>query len=181
MKRAKELFIQYSGNRFYMDLNGDRKEYDSYAIPKEIEEEWRKEYLSQFFAQKKYGKDALISYGHAIGFLKRDMRDDYWERLLYYPLRSDWLDDVTVLFMLPISFQLAEQWANKGKFSRDAALRYMRASDDHVQNIMKRVNTGMLTRADDYSPQDFRDEAYIASYLKDLQQKWTELSQKLKK
>ena len=48
MERAKELFIKYSGNRFYMDRNGDRHEYESYSIPKETEEEWRSEYLSQF-------------------------------------------------------------------------------------------------------------------------------------
>ncbi len=104
MERAKELFMQYGGNRFYMDLNGDGHEYGVYFIPKETEEEWRREYLSQFFEQKRYGKDALFSYSCAVDFSKGDTTDDCWERVLYYPLRSDWLDDVTVLFMLPRSF-----------------------------------------------------------------------------
>ena len=181
MKRAKELFIQYRGNRFYMDRNGVRREYDSYAIPKETEEAWRKEYLSQFFEQKRHGRDALLSYAHATDFLNGDMNDDCWERVLYYPLRSDWMDDVTILFMLPISFQLAEKKAKKGEFSRNAATEYMRALDGIVQNIMKRVNANLLTRAQDYSLQEFSDEVYVASYLNDLQQKWTGLSQKLKK
>ena len=181
MKRAKELFIQYSGNRFYMDRNGVRCEYDSYAIPKETEQQWRKEYLSQFFEQKRYGRDALSSYAHATEFLKSDMSDDCWERVLYYPLRSDWLDDVTILFMLPISFQLAEKRAEKEEFSHEAAIEYMRTLDGFVQNIMERVNANLLTRAKDYTLQEFSDEVYVAGYLNDLQQKWTGLSRKLKK
>ena len=180
MERAKELFIQYSGNRFYMDLNGDGHEYDSYRVPKETEEEWRREYLSQFFEQKKYGRDALLSYAHATEFLKSNMTDDCWERVLYYPLRSDWLDDVTILFMLPASFRLAEKRSEKGKLSRNTADEYLHALDDFAQNILKRADAGMLTRAQDYHLQEFSDEVYVAGYLKDLQQKWTGLSRKLK-
>ncbi len=175
MQRAKELFMQYSGNRFYMDLNGDGIEYNSYRIPKETEEEWRKEYLSQFFGQRRYGRDALLSYVLATDFLKNDMTDDGWERVLYYPIRSDWLDDVTILFMLPVSFHLAEKLTEKGKISRDTVDEYIHALDSFVQNILKRSEAGMLTRAQDYHLQEFSDEVYVASYLKDLQQKWTGL------
>lgn len=181
MERAKELFIQYGGSRFYMDLNGDGHEYDGYCIPKETEEEWRREYLSHFFEQKRYGKDALFSYACAVDFLKGDTTDDRWERVLYYPIRSDWLDDVTVLFMLPRSFQLAEKRTEKGKLSRDTVDAYLHALDDFIQNILKRADAGMLTRAPDYHLQEFSDEVYVAGYLKDLQQKWTALSRKLKK
>lgn len=181
MKRAKELFIQYSGNRFYMDQNGVRREYDSYAIPKETEDTWRIEYLSQFLEQKEYGKDALLSYTRATNFLNGNTSDEWWEKVLYYPLLSDWLDDVTILFMLPISFQLAEKMAEKGKLSRDVAVKYMQALDDFVLNIMKRINTDLFTRAKDYTLQEFSDKDYVAAYLNDLQQKWTNLSQKLKK
>ena len=180
-ERAKELFIQYSGNHYFMDLNGDGHEYDGYRIPKETEEEWRREYLSQFFEQKRYGKDALLSYAHATDFLKSDMTDECWERALYYPLRSDWLDDVTVLYMLPLSFRLAEKLAEKGKFSRNTADEYMHALDGFVQHVLKRSDTGMLTRARDYQLQEFSDEVYVAAYLKDLQQKWTGISWKFKK
>lgn len=180
-ERAKELFMQYSGNRFYMDLNGDGQEYDRYHIPKETEEEWRREYLSQFFEQKRYGREALLSYAHAADFLKSDMTEDYWERVLYYPLRSDWLDDVTILFMLPVSFQLAEKRAEKGKISRDTADEYMHALDGFIQDILKRADAGMLKRAKDYRLQEFSDEVYLAGYLKDLRQKWIGLSRKLRK
>ena len=181
MERAKELFMQYSGNRFFMDLNGEGHEYDGYRIPKETEEEWRREYLSQFFEQKRYGRDALLSYVHAADFLKSDVTDDCWERVLYYPLRSNWLDDVTILFMLPASFQLAEKRAEKGNFSRDAANDYLHALDGFVQSILKRADDGMLTRAQDYHLQEFSDEVYMAAYLNDLQQKWIGLSRRINK
>ena len=181
MERAKVLFIQYSGNRFYMDLNGDGKEYDSYRIPKETEDEWRREYLSQFFELKRYGKDALSSYTHAADFLKSDIADDYWKRMLYYPLRSDWLDDVTILFMLPVSFRLAEKWSEKGKFSQTGADEYLCVLDEFIQNVLKRADAGTLTRAQDYQLQEFSDEVYAAGYLKDLRQKWAELSRRLRK
>ncbi len=178
MERAKELFMQYSGNRFYMDLNGDGREYDSYRIPRETEAAWRREYLSQFFAQRWYGREALLSYRRAADFLKSGTADDCRERLLYYPLSSDWLDDVTVLFMLPVSFHLAEKWAEAGKLSRDAADGYVHALDGFIQNLLKRAETGMLTRSPDYHLHEFSDEVYVAGYLKDLRQKWSELSRK---
>ena len=43
--------------------------------------------------------DALKAYASAVGFLKSDRSDADWENFLYYPLRSGWLDDVTVLFV----------------------------------------------------------------------------------
>ena len=181
MERAKELFILYSGNRYYMDLNGDGHEYDRYRIPQDTEEEWRREYLSQFFEHKRYGKDALQSYARATDFLKSDMTDDYRERVLYYPLRADWLDDVTILFMLPVSYRLAEKQTENGKLSQDTAEEYLHALDGFIQSILKRADAGMLTRAQDYQLQEFSDEVYVAGYLKDLQQKWTRLSRKLKK
>ncbi len=181
MERAKELFMQYSGNRFFMDLNGEGHEYAGYRIPKETEEEWRREYLSRFFEQKRYGRDALLSYAHAADFLKSDMTADCWERILYYPLRSNWLDDVTILFMLPASFQLAEKRAEKGKLSRDAANEYLHALDSFIQNILKRADAAMLTRAEDYHQQEFSDRVYVAAYLNDMQQKWIGLSRKINK
>ena len=181
IERAKELFMQYSGNHFYMDLNGDGHEYDAYRIPRETEEEWRREYMSQFFEQKRYGREALLSYAHATDFLKSDISDDCWERVLYYPLRTDWLDDVTILFMLPVSYQLAERQTENGKFSWDTAEEYMQSLDGFIQDALKRAEAGTLTRAEDYHLQEFSDEVYVASYLKDLQQKWIRLSLKLKK
>ncbi len=83
--------------------------------------------------------------------------------------------------MLPLSFQLAEKRAEKGEFSRDAAFEYMHVLDGFIQNILKRADAGMITRAQDYRLQEFSDEVYVAGYLKDLQQKWTGLSRKLKK
>lgn len=181
MERAKELFLQYSGNRFYMDLNGDGYEYDGYRVSAETEEAWRREYLARFFEEKRYGKEAVSSYGHAAAFLKSDRSDECWEEILYYPIRSDWLDDVTILFMLPTSFRLAEKWYKKGKFSRKEAEEYLQALDGFVRSVRKRADTETLTRAEVFDRQEFSDPVYVAAYLTELWQKWTGLFRNIRK
>ena len=92
--------------------------------------------------------------------------------VLYYPFRSPWLDDVTVLFMLPVSFRLAEKWEKKGKFSREETKEYLLILDDFLQAVQKRVENGTLTRAEDYTWNEFSDPVYVSGYIKDLRQKW---------
>ncbi len=175
MERAKELFLKYNGNRFYMALNGDEYEYDRYQVSRETEETWRREYLDKFLQQKQYGKDALKAYASAVGFLKSDRSDADWENFLYYPLRSRWLDDVTVLFMLPLSFMLAEKWTNKGRFSKIEAEEYLKTMDIFLKEVQNRSETGTLTRGEDYNRNEFSDPAYVATYIDDLQRKWLKL------
>ena len=170
MERAKELYLYYSGNRYYMSLNGDEKEYDSYHVSKETEEAWRTEYLTQFFEQELYGKAALGSYSKAVDFLKSDGSDACWERLLYYPLRSAGLDDVTVLYMLMLSCRLAEKMSRKGTLPEKKIREYLQALDVFVQEILKRAEDGTLTRHEDYTLQEFSDPVYTADYLNSLRQ-----------
>lgn len=59
MKRAKELFLKYSGSRFHMDREGEGAEYESFHISKETEEMWTEEYISAFLNTKPNGKEAL--------------------------------------------------------------------------------------------------------------------------
>ena len=180
MERAKELFLYYSGNKFYMDLNGDGNEYESYRVSRETENEWRREYLDRFLEEKQYGKDALNAYLKAADFLKSDMSDGCREDILYYPFRSGQTDDVTALFMLQAGLRLAERWSEKGHFSRSDAEAYIRALDAFTEGIMKRSEAGTMTRAEDYDMGEFSDPVYTAGYLKDLRDKWSELIRKLK-
>ena len=53
--------------------------------------------------------------------------------------------------------------------------------DGFIQDALKRAEGGTLTRAEGYHLQEFSDEVYVASYLKELRQKWIRLSLKLKK
>ena len=181
IERAKELFIQYSGNRFYMDLNGDGNEYEGYRVSEKTEEEWRKEYLVQFFEQRRYGKDALYSCVHAVSFLKSDRSDECWKSILYYPIRCDWLDDVTILYMLPTSFKLAEKWSKKGNFHWKDVREYLQEFEVFAQCIRKRIDTGTLTRAEDYDLHEFSDPVYVEAYIKDLQNDWNRLLRSLAK
>ena len=170
MERAKEMFLQYSGNRYYMSLDGVEQIYDSFRVSKETEEEWRRDFLEDFFAQKRYGKDALRAYSAAADLLKVD--DEYRESFLYYPLRSDWLDDITVLFMLQTTFRAAEKWAVRGKLSEEEAAGYTAALDGFAKDVQRRAEEGTMTRSEDYVMQEFSDPAYIADYLKDLDRRW---------
>lgn len=173
MERAKEMFLQYGGNRYYMSLDGVEQIYNSYRVSKETEEEWRREFLDGFFEQKRFGKDALGAYRTAADLLKND--GECRERFLYYPIRSDRLDDVTALFMLRITFRTAEKWAGKGVLSKEEAAAYLAALDRYAKDVQKRADEGTMTRSEDYTMQEFSDPVYIADYLKDLRQRWAGL------
>ena len=54
-ERAKELFYRYHGNRFYMDHDGEGREYDSYHVSRETEEMWTEELISRFLESKPLG------------------------------------------------------------------------------------------------------------------------------
>ena len=100
MDRAKELFLKYNGNRFFMDREGDGSEYESYRVSKEMEKEWAEEYISSFLKSGLRGREALRCYTAASELVRRDSGYKRLDALLYYPLKSVNLDDVTVLFML---------------------------------------------------------------------------------
>ncbi len=87
-ERAKELFLKYNGNRFYMDREGDGSEYEGYHIPKETEELWAKEFIFGFLKTELKGREALRAYSTAAELLKRDRMGDRWEQCLFYPLRA---------------------------------------------------------------------------------------------
>ena len=171
-ERAKELFLKYNGNRFYMDREGEGSEYEGYHIPKETEELWAKEFISGFLESEMMGREAIRAYSTATELLKSDRADDSWERCLYYPLRAKQLDDVTILYMLQASFQMAERAAGKNCFSRDDANFYLKELDAYAQTVQGRAKKGTMTRAADYLMQEFSDPVYIADYLENLKQKW---------
>ena len=169
-ERAKELFYRYHGNRFYMDHDGEGREYDSYHISRETEEMWTEELISRFLESKPLGKEALRSYS-AVADLIRSGSED-WEACLYYPLRAGHLDDVTVLFMLPCSLRMAEKAAGKQCFSREVAGAYRHVLDSYIRQVLARAETGTLTRSPDYVMREFSDPVYVENYLSDLKKKW---------
>ena len=175
MERAKELYLYYGGNRYYMSLNGDEKEYDGYNVPKETEEVWRREYLDRFFETERTGRAALASYANAVSLLRSDRSDNDRDRFLYYPLERPGPDDVTVLFMLPYSFRLAERWAKKGCFTRREADGYLQELKEYSREVQSRMRAGTMTRSEDYTLGEFSDPEYVAGYLESLRQKWAGL------
>ena len=174
-ERAKKLFLRYGGNRYYMALNGEESEYDRYHVSPETEEAWRREYVTQFLERRRYGRDALAAYAKAADLVKSDWDSGILEKLLFYPLRADGLDDVTILFMLQRSFLLAEKWAKKRKLSLRRTDEYLSAFDTFASGVLERSEAGTLTRAEDYTMREFADPAYTAGFLKDLRERWSGL------
>nr|MBQ6241912.1 hypothetical protein [Lachnospiraceae bacterium] len=176
MERAKELFLEYCGNQYFMDLDGVGHEYAAYHVPKETEELWAQEYISGFLESETQGKEALRAYSAVTELARKDRRADVWEKCLYYPLRAGHLDDVTILFMLPGSFRMAERAAEKRGISRQDAGAYLQELNEYSRQVRERADQGTLTRAADYVMQEFSDPVYVAGYLNDLKMKWTRLS-----
>ena len=175
MERAKELFLYYHGNRFFMDHNGERYEYDRYHVPKETEEAWAREYVLGFFESEARGKEALRAYSAVTEFVERDKLRDFWERCLYYPLRSEHLDDVTTLFMLSRSYRMAESAAKRRRLSWAAAAAYVRELDSYIRQVQERAAAGTLTRDADYDMNEFSDPVYVEDYLDRLREKWARI------
>ena len=175
MERAKELFLKYNGNHFHMDREGEGAEYDTYHVSKETEEMWTEEFVSSFLGSKLQGREALRTYSTATELLKSERKDGNWDTCLYYPLRTEDLDDVTILFMLPAGFRMAERAVKKHRFSREERDRYLNELDNYISQTQDRVKKGMLSRTADYVMQDFADPAYVEEYLNDLKKKWLDL------
>jgi hypothetical protein len=178
MDRAKELFLKYNGNRFFMDREGDGSEYESYRVSKETEKEWAEEYISSFLKSGLRGREALRSYTAASELVRKDSGYKRLDALLYYPLKSADLDDVTVLFMLGASFRMAENAAIKGRFSTEDAERYLQELDIYIGDVLLRAEAGTLTRSEDYVMREFSDPVYVKEYLSGLKNKWKELCPK---
>lgn len=51
MEHARELFFQYDGSGFYMWHDGVAGEYDAYAVPPELERQWREELTADRLAK----------------------------------------------------------------------------------------------------------------------------------
>ncbi len=172
MERAKELFLKYSGNRFFMDREGDGSEYESYHVSKETEKAWAEEFVSSFLESGLQGKEALRNYTAAAELVRTISDDNTWDDVLYYPLRSAHLDDVTVLFMLGESFRMAEYAAKKGRFSTEDAEAYLSELDSYCRNVTIRAENGTLSRSEDYVMREFSDPVYVKEYLDELKKKW---------
>ncbi len=175
MERAKELYLSYCGNHFMMDHDGAGAEYGRYRVSKETEEAWRREYLEQYFAERRFGRAAVNAYRRAVEFLKSDRSDPEWEEILYEPLRAKHVDDVSVMFMLPLSRKLAKKAAERGCYTRQEAKRYLQEMDRCTAGILKRAEEGTQVRSEDYVMLEFSDPAYIAAYVQDLKRAWAEM------
>ena len=172
MERAKELFYKYHGNRFYMDHDGAGREYESCHVSGETEEMWTEELITRFLESKPQGKEALRLYSAVTDMIKSDRRSKDWDSCLYYPLRAGHLDDVTILYMLPYSYRMAEKAVKKHCFSEEEAGAYLNELDKYIRTVLDRAENGTLTRSADYVMQEFSDPVYTADYLSSIRKKW---------
>ena len=172
--RARELFLKYAGNRFFMDREGDGNEYDNYHISKETEAMWADEFIKDFLESDIQGREALRTYATAVELVKYGKQEE-WQSCLYYPLQTKQLDDVTVLFLLPYSFRMAERAAGKQKLSKETTDAYIHQLDVLILQLQERVENGTLSRSEDYILQEFSDPVYTRGYLAEIKKKWLSL------
>ena len=175
LERAKELYIAYGGNRFFMGHDGVEEEYAGYKVDKDTEKRWAEEYINDFTENARYGKDASNRYRKVAELLRNGMVNDSLERCLYYPLHAKHLDDVTCLFMLDISFRMAETSVKKGLLSRRDIKAYIGGLETFSKEIRSRAENGTLTRSEDYIMLEFSDPEYTIYYLDEIKKKWENL------
>ncbi len=172
MERAKELFLKYNGSRFHMDREGEGGEYGGYHISVETEARWAEEAVLRLLEGELRGKEARRAYSAAAALLGRTGRDGIRERCIRYPLTARHLDDVTVLYMLPCSFRVAEEAAAEHRFPKEDAASCLRELDAYTAGVLERAENGTLSRHADYGMQEFSDPVYVRAYLSGLREKW---------
>ncbi len=60
MEEAKELFLKYNGNYFYMEKDGVLTKYKSFGIDKNLEESWLNEYQEHMIKQIEKGNSVEV-------------------------------------------------------------------------------------------------------------------------
>ncbi len=175
MDRAKQLFLEYNGSHFHMDREGDGAEYESYHVSRETESRWAKEYISIFLESDLQGKKAFRGYSASCDLIVYIGQGSLWDVCLYYPLRSENLDDVTVLFMLQYSYRMAEREARKNRLLQQQVEAYLKELNSFRVGVLKRIENGTETRSSDYTMNEFSDPVYTADYLRKLENQWREL------
>jgi hypothetical protein len=175
MERAKQLFLRYAGNRFYMDLDGRGGEYEIFRVSKETEDLWAEELVRGLRSSKKRGREALGEYSAAAQLSRRLGSAEDRRNCLFHPLRAPELDDVTRLFMLSDSFRMAERAAAEGSLSGEEAEAYLAELDAFSALVIARAENGSLSSSEDYVMREFSDPEYVSRYLTELRVKWTRL------
>ncbi len=163
--RAKELFLYYRGNRYFMDLDGDGAEYASYRVPKETERAWAREAVGALFSTKASGTGLMREYAGVAGLLEFVPESRQWNRVLFYPMRTEapGADGVTVLFMLGQGPELLKKGLKDGMFTLADARNYREELIRFADGMAEKAEKGTLTRCPDYTMNEFSDPVYVSS------------------
>lgn len=63
-EKAKQIFKECSGNKYFMNLNGVYEEYESYDVPIYLEEQWKKN-ISDEYAEKLEAAETMREVSHS--------------------------------------------------------------------------------------------------------------------
>lgn len=92
LNRARKLFYDHDGSRFYMSRNGVEKEFLSYNVPESLQSEWLADITNTYITElKRSGRRGII------GFLEHHGNYDHTKDILKSRPSGKLLDKVVFL------------------------------------------------------------------------------------
>ena len=99
VRAARDLFFKYDGSTFYMSRDGSDREYQSYAVPRDLEQEWLRELTARHLAElDKPGNwwtlNFLVHHGdtnHLERVIAAPPLGELWQRTTYLELMLEYV------------------------------------------------------------------------------------------
>lgn len=107
--KAKEVFLKYSGNHFYMERGGEYENYKKYSISDIQEELWLNEYQNELLSKVENEDIATHSFSQLIDVLRRTKNMVFFQLLLDIVKRKEGnLDTFSQILMAEGILNIAE-------------------------------------------------------------------------
>ena len=137
-KEAKEMYCFYNGNKFFMyqDEDSNRKKYESFMIPEELEKQWDKEIKADLLNKIENEKNLDIkrvyfSYLNDLSLKMKDIEGIIYLKNLLYRKELNF-DSFTKILLIEIIFRWAEYFA---KIDKEKMLQIMKESIDSLVKL----------------------------------------------
>jgi hypothetical protein len=106
LERARDLLFTHEGSRFYMSRDGVEYEYRDYAVPDELEQQWRQELTTEKLAKlDQPGNSWVLNYlchHNDTRYLHRLMHaaplGEFWQRCSYLELLLEYTERCAALY-----------------------------------------------------------------------------------
>ncbi|ORV97213.1 MULTISPECIES: hypothetical protein [Mycobacterium] len=97
--KAREIFFNYDGSRFYMSRDGVEAEYESFSVPKEVENKWLEELTTHKLSMLGESGNWWVVYflcnkrdcRHLSHLLSAEPLGAFWQRCAYLEVLLDYV------------------------------------------------------------------------------------------